>query len=391
MSTLPSLGVLEARGMAALLAAADAMLKEASVKITGYHRIGSGWITATVGGDTGAVHAALAVDREEAARVGELIASDLIVHPDPIALNPMPHPGGLASNEPEPLRALGVLETQGIAPLLVGTDAMVKTAAVDVHGWSPIGGALSHVIVRGDVGSVRTALAAGAEAADREGRLHSVVVLPAPSDGLEVLYPEKSAETDSNLDAIGILESTGYLGAVAGSDIMVKTADIELLRLTIGSGGRVGVFIKGKLEEVDQALEAGARETDTAGDYNTHRSVARPDPATVSCFGGADAVTSTTDTTGDAIGLVETRSTVAIVSAVDQMMKTADVEFDGRYKVGAYNTAAVIRGNLSAVRAALDVGHQTASGLGETTYTHLIPAPTQSLERQLIHRSGNET
>ena len=86
--------------------------------------------------------------------------------------------------------------------------------------------------------------------------------------------------------------------------------------------------------------------------------------------------------------MVETRSTVALVTAVDQMMKTADVVFDGRYKVGAYNTAAVVRGSLSSVRVALDVGHQAAASLGDSTYSHLIPAPTESLEKLLVHRTS---
>ena len=384
-----TLGVLEARGMAALLAATDAMLKAAAVDVTGYHRVGSGWVTVTVEGDTGAVQTALVVGREQVERIGELIAADVVVHPDKTAIDPMPHPHGLKSNKADATRAVGVLETVGLTPLLPGTDAMIKAASVDIHGWSPIGGALAHTIIRGDMHSVQAAVEAGAAMAARHGNLHATLVLPVPSNGLESLLPTPFTAESVLLDALGILETTGYLGAIAGADAMTKAAEIDLLRLTVGSGGRVGVLIKGNLEEVEQALSAGAQQAGSVGEYNAHCAIARPEPGMVACFGGSDPSPVAGEAAGNALGLIETRSTVALVSAIDQMMKTANVVFEGRCKVGAYNTAAVIRGDLSAVRVALDVGHSAASSLGETTYTHLIPAPLATLESHLMHRSDS--
>ncbi len=310
------------------------------------------------------------------------------MRPDTGALRVAPHPRGLRENPPEAGRALGVLETQGLAPLFSGVDAMCKAAAVDLHGWTPIGGALCHAVVRGGVHDVREAVASGRAAAEREGSVHATLVLPVPSPGLEALLPAASASAPSSLDAFGILETTGYLGAAAGADAMTKTAEVELLRFILGSGGRVGVLLEGRLEEVQSALRAGENRAREAGEYNARCAVARPDPGTVACFGGARPDPPNPRPGEGAVGLIETRSTVALVTAVDQMMKTADVLFEGRWKVGAYNTAAVIRGPLASVRVALDVGDAEARLHGESVHTHLIPVPLPELERRLMHAAG---
>ena len=87
-----------------------------------------------------------------------------------------------------------------------------------------------------------------------------------------------------------------------------------------------------------------------------------------------------------AMGLIETRSTVAIVKAVDQMLKAADVVFDGNFKAGAFLTAGVIRGDVDAVRTALDVGAAEAAKYGELVSVHLIPNPLPDMETRLAHK-----
>ncbi len=73
------------------------------------------------------------------------------------------------------------------------------------------------------------------------------------------------------------------------------------------------------------------------------RVVTRPDPNVVACF--AQAATSAAPK-GLALGLIETRSTVALVKAMDEMLKGAAVEYEGRMKVGYYLTAGAIRGDV---------------------------------------------
>ena len=76
-----ALGMIEARGFAAVVEAADAMVKAAKVTLVGYEKIGSGYVTALVRGDVAAVKAATDAGAAAARRVGELISVHVIPRP----------------------------------------------------------------------------------------------------------------------------------------------------------------------------------------------------------------------------------------------------------------------------------------------------------------------
>jgi ethanolamine utilization protein EutM len=80
--------------------------------------------------------------------------------------------------------ALGLIETKGLVGVIEGTDAMLKAANVTLAGRVSVGGAFITTMVRGDVGSVRAAVEAGAEAASRVGELVSAHVIPRPDEAV---------------------------------------------------------------------------------------------------------------------------------------------------------------------------------------------------------------
>ncbi len=82
------------------------------------------------------------------------------------------------------MAALGMIETRGQVGLVEATDAMCKAADVEFVKTIPIGGAYVAVIVKGDVGSVKAAVDAGAAAAGRVGELVAAHVIPRPHDSL---------------------------------------------------------------------------------------------------------------------------------------------------------------------------------------------------------------
>lgn len=82
------------------------------------------------------------------------------------------------------MAAIGLIETRGETGLLQATDAMLKAADVKLVKCIPIGGAYVTVIVQGDVGSVKAAVDAGAEAGGRIGELVAAHVIPRPHDSL---------------------------------------------------------------------------------------------------------------------------------------------------------------------------------------------------------------
>lgn len=85
--------------------------------------------------------------------------------------------------------ALGMIETKGLVGSIEAADAMVKAANVTVVGKEYIGGGLVTVMVRGDVGAVKSATDAGAAAAQRVGELVSVHVIPRPHGEIENILP----------------------------------------------------------------------------------------------------------------------------------------------------------------------------------------------------------
>ncbi|CAB3395291.1 BMC domain-containing protein [Kyrpidia spormannii] len=88
------------------------------------------------------------------------------------------------------LTALGMIETRGLVASVEAADAMVKAADVRLIGKVHVGGGLVTVMVRGDVGAVKAATEAGAEAARRVGELVSVHVIPRPHQELEAILPK---------------------------------------------------------------------------------------------------------------------------------------------------------------------------------------------------------
>ena len=84
--------------------------------------------------------------------------------------------------------AIGLLETKGLVALVEATDAMAKAANVQIVKRVQIGGGLVTTIVRGDVGSVRAAVEAGANAAGKAGELVASHIIPRPADGVINAY-----------------------------------------------------------------------------------------------------------------------------------------------------------------------------------------------------------
>jgi len=90
--------------------------------------------------------------------------------------------------DPE-MRALGMIETKGLVACIEAADAMAKAANIVLTQRHAIGGGYMTIMVRGDVGAVRTALEAGAKAAKLVGEVEAVKMLPNPNLLVEDLLP----------------------------------------------------------------------------------------------------------------------------------------------------------------------------------------------------------
>ncbi|MCB9937755.1 MAG: BMC domain-containing protein [Planctomycetaceae bacterium] len=86
------------------------------------------------------------------------------------------------------MNAIGLIETKGLIALVEATDAMAKAANVEIVKKVQIGGGLVTTVVRGDVGSVRAAVEAGANAAAQVGELVGSHIIARPAEGLLEAY-----------------------------------------------------------------------------------------------------------------------------------------------------------------------------------------------------------
>ncbi len=85
----------------------------------------------------------------------------------------------------------------------------------------------------------------------------------------------------------------------------------------------------------------------------------------------------------EALGMIETRGLVASIEAADAMVKAADVQLIGNEKIGSGLVSVMVRGDVGAVKAAVEAGSAAAARLGEVIATHVIPRPHSDVEKIL--------
>jgi ethanolamine utilization protein EutM len=93
-TSMEALGMIETKGLIALIEASDAMLKAANVSLLGWQKIGSGLVTAMVAGDVAAVKAAIDAGAAAAGRVGEVVGVQVIPRPHEDLSSVLPSLGG---------------------------------------------------------------------------------------------------------------------------------------------------------------------------------------------------------------------------------------------------------------------------------------------------------
>jgi microcompartment protein CcmL/EutN len=89
------------------------------------------------------------------------------------------------------------------------------------------------------------------------------------------------------------------------------------------------------------------------------------------------------NSSGEALGMIETRGWVAMIEAADAMVKAANVSLVGMEKIGSGLVTVLVRGDVGAVKAATDAGAAAAQRVGEVVSVHVIPRPHSDTETLL--------
>jgi ethanolamine utilization protein EutM len=85
----------------------------------------------------------------------------------------------------------------------------------------------------------------------------------------------------------------------------------------------------------------------------------------------------------EALGMIETKSFAALVEAADAMVKAARVELVSYEKTGGGLVTAIVRGDVAAVKAAVEAGVRSAEKVGEIVAVHVIPRPHVNVDAVL--------
>ncbi len=172
--------------------------------------------------------------------------------------------------------SIGLIELTSVAAGYQVTDAMLKTAAVDLMLSRSICSGKYMVMVKGEVGAVEASVAAGVGA----GNFSVIDSFVIPNLHESVFPAIAGASKVETLEALGILESFSVAALIEGADAAVKTADVQLIeiRLAMALGGKAFVTLTGDVAAVQSAIDAGAAVVGRKGMLVNKVVIPRPRP-----------------------------------------------------------------------------------------------------------------
>jgi carbon dioxide concentrating mechanism protein CcmO len=201
--------------------------------------------------------------------------------------------------------------------------------------------------------------------------------------------------------ALGLIEVNGWSPAMVVLDAMEKTAWIRVLQAELNDQPGVILKVEGPVADVTSAIHAGGAIAESMKVRWVSDVIPNPDAKAVTAWMAKpefnplieqDVVhapqaqkkeKALSQNTGFAVGLIETQGFTAIFEAIDTACKTADVEVLAREKLGGGYITVVIKGDVAAVRAAVEAGCAKAEGLGKLIAAHVIPNPSEGVLRLL--------
>jgi carbon dioxide concentrating mechanism protein CcmO len=201
-------------------------------------------------------------------------------------------------------------------------------------------------------------------------------------------------------DALGILEVTGFTPAMVALDAMDKSSGVRVLQTESNDFYGVVLKVTGSQAAVATAIAAGKAVAEQMGGKPVATVLNRPDerawPALESKVEVSPLIQQPIVKTPNyevmkkregasmadnisALGFIETQGFTAVFEAIDSACKAANVEVIGKEKLGGGYVTVVIRGDVAAVKAAVDAGVAKVGGLGKLIAGHVIARPSAAV------------
>ncbi len=192
--------------------------------------------------------------------------------------------------------------------------------------------------------------------------------------------------------SLALLEIDNLSPALVVADRCSKAAGVTIVGIESTMGAQQCIKLAGSVADVSEAGRQGvalARQMGARADLvvipgprpETVETSTQP-PAFIPLLGIYDSLVKREDCmkSSDALGLIETQGLVAALHATDEMLKAASVELVGKEKIGAAYVTIIVRGNVSAVQAAVEAGKRTVERLeGKLIMADVITRPHPEL------------
>ncbi|MGL5082795.1 MAG: carbon dioxide-concentrating mechanism protein CcmK [Microcoleaceae cyanobacterium] len=189
--------------------------------------------------------------------------------------------------------------------------------------------------------------------------------------------------------ALGLVSTRSFPAIVGVADMMLKSSNVHLVGYEKIGEGYCTAIVRGRFAEIRLAVEAGRRIAEQLGQLQSSLVIPRPLPnleyvlpistrlSQLAISGGHSRLSN------QAVGLLETRGFPAMVGAADAMLKAAEVYFASYETIGAGLCTAIIRGSVTNVAVAIEIGMHEAERIGELNAVMVIPRPLDDLEQTL--------
>ncbi|MDP6042333.1 MAG: BMC domain-containing protein [Candidatus Latescibacteria bacterium] len=183
------------------------------------------------------------------------------------------------------MAAIGMIEVEGVAGIVLAGDTACKAADVDLMGWTSIGG-FTTVFFSGSVGSVTNALRTGEQAAQTISQHVVAAPMTQPEDACAsyvTFQPRTELSVPSG--ALGLLETRGYGVHVRTNDAMVKAAPVSVYHVLTVMNRVVCSMVMGDVAAVKEALSVGETLASSHENFMSATLIAQPMPDVLRAFG----------------------------------------------------------------------------------------------------------
>ena len=180
--------------------------------------------------------------------------------------------------------AIGLIEVEGVAGIIIAADAAVKAAEVELLGWDSIGG-FTTILFSGSISDVSAALSSGTEAARQV--VEHVVAAPVtqPSEAC-IRFATNTVQRDAPVrsSALGLVETRGYAAHVYVDDEMAKTAAVDVVGVLTVHNRVVCSLVQGDVGAVSEAIFRAQTRLETYPHFMSTSILPQPRPEVLQAF-----------------------------------------------------------------------------------------------------------